>query len=200
MKNRRSIIVAFLVVAMLVVGVGYAAVSGALTVTGDLAFYNSSYSDTIVDAALTFTDDIVTYNCSATKGEANATGAYQAATIDVNFYDTNDSATSYTATAEYTVQYGTAGQDLPSITVSAASASIDNHTGDTTVYPGNCIISVKWKESSVATQTTDTYTCSQAGDSAILVVTITFDKNNIASDQLVNFNKVIDVIMNYTAT
>ena len=66
MKNRRTIIVAFLVMAMLVTGIGYAAVSQTLTVQGT-ATYNPT------DAAKEFQDNIYFSNGFRVDGTGDAT-------------------------------------------------------------------------------------------------------------------------------
>ena len=64
MKNRRLIIVAFLVVAMLVTGVGYAALTGHLTVKGTATFNLDLAEDAFVQN-LVFSDPTVTHSGSA---------------------------------------------------------------------------------------------------------------------------------------
>ena len=59
MRNRRNVIIAFLVVAVLCLGVGFAALSDSLTVGGTLS-YNPDKGNEALNAAVYFTDGEVT--------------------------------------------------------------------------------------------------------------------------------------------
>ena len=79
MKNRRLVLVAFLLCASILVGVGYASFVGNLTVNGTMA-YNPENST--VDGSVMFSAVQSAENCSVQIGETGDT-----ATMDVTFTD-----------------------------------------------------------------------------------------------------------------
>ena len=103
MKNRRLAIVSFLLIAVLVMGVGFAALVDTLNVTGSATFRPAAVVETDVDAAIYFT-------------QAEADGDYcisasiktsdpDEATMTVYFNDAGEVDRTYTATATFTVVY-----------------------------------------------------------------------------------------------
>lgn len=122
MKKRRLTIVAFLLVATLVLGIGYAAVTGSLTLNGTVSY---SPEQLVNDATVKFS------TATATGCVASVTGN-STAIMDVSFMD-NDGVTdiggskTYSAEALYTISYTGDGNlsDLrvtPSITSALANS------------------------------------------------------------------------------
>jgi len=143
MKKRRLTIVAFLLAATLVLGVGYAAVTGNLTLNGTVA-YNPE--QLVTDATVKFSNATGTGCIAAVTGNSTAT-------MDVSFMD-NDGVTDvggvkeYTAEAIYTISYtGDANlADLrvtPTITNALASSDFSMLyewiSNDNIVGPGETI-------------------------------------------------------------
>ena len=93
MKSKRNMIIAFLLCATLIVGVGYAAVAEQLTVDGTASYHTSSITG--LDGVIHFTGNTMIvnaeHNAVADNGALiiNVTAGTQAATIDANFTNTN---------------------------------------------------------------------------------------------------------------
>lgn len=134
MKNRKLFIVSFLVVATLVVGVGFAAINGSLKIVGDAAYYGHELLQGNVAQSLSFISAEAVENEQTESGEAvclpglgekttiNGVDVYQTATLDISFFDkdgefseSDANRKTFTATARYTVKYGTEAEELPTI-------------------------------------------------------------------------------------
>lgn len=102
MKNRRTVIVAFMLVAAMVIGVGYAVGTGSLTIKGTATYYNPD--QTTVENMVKFTQ--------ATAGDADViagVGDGKAATMEIVF-DASDAVEvegkkQITKTATYVITY-----------------------------------------------------------------------------------------------
>ena len=116
MKNRRIAIVAFLLIATLVMGVGYAAITGNLTINGTAAY---TPEQVVNDATVKFHSYQAVSNCSASVQD-------QTATMTVHFMDNDGTADTvgkvYTAQAKYTVSYTGADGSLSDVMVQATPA------------------------------------------------------------------------------
>ena len=105
MKNRRNIIIAFLLCATLIVGVGYAAVAEQLTVDGTASYHKSDVTG--LDGVIHFTGNALIVNAEhneVTNNDAiilNVTAGTQNATIDANFTNTN--VTAFHSNSQYLV-------------------------------------------------------------------------------------------------
>lgn len=136
MKKRRFAIVAFLLCATLIMGIGYAAVNGMLMIGGKVTYNPLGVVEDNVDAAVKFTAaeaDTLVPNCTA---EATFTG--DNATLNVVFNNTGDGA-SYEAIATYTVKYDTEDMTYPKVSVTVTDQNAYNYgsTGwDVDVYFG----------------------------------------------------------------
>ncbi len=102
MKNRKLVIVAFMLVAAMVIGVGYAAATGSLTIKGTATYYNPD--QTTVENMVKFTQ--------ATPGDADVVagvGDGKEATMDIVFDATDAVETEgrklITKTATYIITY-----------------------------------------------------------------------------------------------
>lgn len=131
MKNRKRIIVAFLVVAMLVVGVGYAAVNGTLNIIGQASFAGQSLVSNEIYEALQF--ETVSFVVGETDYSDVCSGSISsnhAADMTVTFKDGSAIAGAvFTAKAVYTVKYDTNVQSLPDVLISKAVPTITSAAG-----------------------------------------------------------------------
>lgn len=131
MKNRRSTILAFLLCATLVLGIGYAALSDTLTIGGSATFNPSGFVNDKVESAIKFT--------AATSNDAYCTGANitadDTASMAVVFNDNTEAATStYESSATFKVSYDTTNTTLPAVTISATATILS--AGTSNAAPG----------------------------------------------------------------
>ena len=116
MRNRKAIIVSFVLVACLLIGVGYASITGSLDITGNTFFYSASETGAQVHQAVKFKSaatqaisdpDSVSCNTSLTGDDT--------ADLSIVFTDTDiaNTSTTYYAIVKYEVIYETADQALP---------------------------------------------------------------------------------------
>lgn len=84
MKNRKTVIVAFLLVAAMLLGVGYAALTDTLTINGTLAANAEDFKDEFEEDIYFSAVDNITYSNSATSG-VTATVDADAKPDDVSF-------------------------------------------------------------------------------------------------------------------
>jgi len=175
MKNRKLFIVSFLVVATLVVGVGFAAINGTLNVTGDAAFFGFDQIKGDVAEALAFTHaEILTQDadsCTATVGET-VNGLTHSATLDVNFFDTTGSMDNFEVQARYTISYGTEGAALPDITLSSVAA--DTFAVNQSDVNGTFDCVAVWED---ANENPEAFRTLKPGDSVNVIVTVTYEKD-----------------------
>ncbi len=102
MKNRKLIIIAFVLVSAMVVGIGYAALTTEVNVTGSLGFGNvSSQFDT--DIQLTGSTEIAMYNANDTKVTGLTTDKLSATVDDADPDEGAITAKAFTAVGQYVV-------------------------------------------------------------------------------------------------
>lgn len=119
MKKRRLTIVAFLLCATLIMGIGYAAISGTLNITGTAYFNGTSAVSSDILSAIKFTEANAGDNCTATIATDHS------ATLDVTFNDTEGTVGDvFTASATYTIKYDTTDTTLPDVTFSVPAPTI----------------------------------------------------------------------------
>lgn len=127
MKNRRIVIVAFLLSAVMVMGIGFATVTGQLNIMGTAKYNSFSETSSDVHTAVKFTNATAIENCTATITDTT-TG--DTANLIITFNDTdaeaNTGENAFTASAKYTISYETADASLPTIQFSAPTISNDN--------------------------------------------------------------------------
>ena len=128
MKQRRLTIVAFLLIATLVLGVGYAAVTGNLTLNGTVSY---SPEQLVNDATVKFSA------ASGTGCVASVTGN-STAIMDVSFMDNDGVADQagtkeYTAEAIYTISY-TGDENLSDLRITPSISSALASTDFTMLY------------------------------------------------------------------
>ena len=124
MKKRRLVVVAFLMATVLTLGVGYAAITGTLGVTGRVEFNGTGVVSTEVNQAVKFTDAVAGENCTA-----SITGDH-AADMVVTFNDTEGNIGDvFTATATFTITYDTTDTTLPAVDFAVPAPSITSAAG-----------------------------------------------------------------------
>ena len=137
MKNRKRIIVAFLCVAMLVVGVGYATITDTLTISGTAEYRGAGYLDSAINEAVHFDNGTALLNSSVIVDTENKTDN---ATMNVLIQDATSAANSTLyALASFEIHYDsdTGLTNLPAIEFDATNISasipdmISNISGET---------------------------------------------------------------------
>lgn len=162
MKHRRLMIAAFMLAAVLTIGIGYAAITGTLGVTGRVEFKGTSSTSSVVNSAVKFDKD---YTIEATNCTAAVTGDH-AADMNVYFADTNGTVGEvFTATAKYKIVYDAPeGEDLPAIKFSEPVPTITSAAGS----PGFGI-STDWPAEGVTLN---------PGEEVFITVTVTYTNQN----------------------
>ena len=102
MKNRRIAIASFLVVAILVMGIGFAAITGTLNIAGTAKYQNSGEIKSDVHTAVKFKSATGVQNCTATITDTLG----DAANMSVTFIDQTTEPETFYAIAEYVIMYG----------------------------------------------------------------------------------------------
>ena len=137
MRNRKAIIVSFVLVACMLIGVGYAAITGSLDITGNTFFYSASETGAQVHQAVKFksaatvaVSDVKNVSCNA-----SLTGD-DTADLAIVFTDTDlaDTSTSYYAIVKYEVIYETADQALPDADFSQPTLTAGGSNASYTYY------------------------------------------------------------------
>ncbi len=112
MRNRKTIITAFVLLACLLIGVGYAAVTGTLNITGATTFYSYGETSGTVHSAVKFKSAEV-LEAYKEVASTSLTGD-DTADLTIVFTDTNET-TEYVAVAKYNVVYETAEAAMPKV-------------------------------------------------------------------------------------
>lgn len=134
MKKRRLVVAAFLLCAMLLMSIGYAAITGQLTINGTVTYNGTGEVGADIHTAVKFTEAKALTNCTAAITDT-ATG--NVANMIVTFNDTEGVAgTKFTATAQYTVAYETEDTTLPKVVF---ETPVPQLTGDS-----NFAVTVDW--------------------------------------------------------
>lgn len=164
MKKRRIAIAAFLLAATLVMGVGFAAITGTLNITGTAYFHGKSATSSDILAAIRFTDNISVNDESIVVANKKSD---HAASMDVTFRDTDAvPGEVFTATATYEIEYTSDKvATLPDITFSVPAPTITSAAGS----PGFAI-TTNWN----APQTIS------FGDTITVTVTVTYTNQDPA--------------------
>ena len=146
MRNRKAIIVSFLVVACLLIGVGYAAITGSLHITGNTFFYSANETGAQVHQAVKFKSAFVS-DLYKDVCKASITGD-DTADLAIVFTDTNLDVTdsSYTAIAKYEVVYETSDAALPEVEFSVPTLTAGGSRADYTFWLDEACTSNQWTE------------------------------------------------------
>ena len=137
MRNRKAIIVSFVLVACMLIGVGYAAITGSLDITGNTFFYSASETGAQVHQAVKFksaatvaVSDVKNVSCNT-----SLTGD-DTADLAIVFTDTDlaNTTSSYYAVAKYEVIYETADAALPDVTFAKPTLNAGGSKASYTYY------------------------------------------------------------------
>ena len=189
MKNRRNMIVAFLLCACLIVGVGYAALTGQLAITGNARFNGSSLLDSEIRESVKFTDKTPIKNCDLAEIKND-----KLASMDIVFNDANGVEATFDGSAKFEITYDTDDVTFPDLKFSAPIASIISST-----LPNNYWgITSEFVAGGTGTINDDGTVTLAPGQTVWVHVTVTFD-NNGAGDEVYTTvdNATISVDMNY---
>lgn len=185
MKNRKMIVVAFLVAAMLVVGVGYAAVTGNLSVSGSARYIGSSEA-TEIRNSIEFASVANETHCTVSLIESSA-GVKDSADMTVEFHDTDASTRgTHIASADFTVIYDSTDNTLPAVQLTSQAGDIATGASN---FKGDVTITSTWlnAQGNVIAEPTQTL---QVGQTAVLRVTVTYvepaDIVAVPNDELAN--------------
>lgn len=160
MKKRRIVIVAFMLATVLVLGVGYAAVSGVLDIRGTGTFMGKNLAQNEILEAVKFTAAEGDDECTAKIIED---GVGRTAKMDVGFNDTTATAQTFSASAKFTVTYASedASAIFPDVKLTLPTPTITPAlAGDT-----NWAISVDWAGDQTLA----------LGESVDIIVTVTYE-------------------------
>lgn len=173
MKNRKLLIISFLVVATVVTGVGFAAVTGILSVTGEVAFFGHEMIQDNVAGAISFEEYEVIgeEECKVVLGQPNELGSVQTATVDVNFYDKTGNTEEFSVGIKFTIKYGAEGDDLPVIHLGELGKTITQVIEN---QPGTFGCEVVWADAGEYVGEHPTYRELSAGETAEIIVTVSY--------------------------
>lgn len=125
MKNRRFAITVFLLVATLVMGIGFAAVSGQLNITGTAKYNSFTETSSDVHSAIKFTEASAVKNCTASITDTQ-NGDSADLTVTFNDETSENDGDDFEAVAIYTIAYESTDTTLSPVTFSDPDISCDN--------------------------------------------------------------------------
>ena len=123
MKNRRFALVAFLLVATLVMGIGFATVTGQLNIMGTAKYNSYAETSSDVHTAVRFTTIEGISNCTA---EITDKQMGDTANIIIAFTDSDELANEFVAEATYVIAYESTDTSLPSVTFATLDVTNTN--------------------------------------------------------------------------
>ena len=189
MKNRARIITAFLLCACLIVGVGYAALTGQLAITGNARFNGSSLLDSEIRESVKFTDKTPIKNCDLAEIKTD-----KLASMDIVFNDANGVEATFDGSAKFEITYETDDVTFPDLKFSEPIAAIisstlpDNYWGITSEFVAG----------GTGTINGDGTVTLAPGQTVWVQVTVTFDNNGDGAEVYTSVdNATISVDMNY---
>ena len=148
MKKRRIVIISFVLVAVLAIGVGFAAVADTLLIQGNFNFRNATEILGSKDAAIKFTGDVTTIpEQTATEGAvsitANASDDTASMHVSVNgiTVEDGDTVTPYVAVAVYDVKYDTTDTTLDPVHLSVSVSETSVAGLEITAEPSTTVLS-----------------------------------------------------------
>ena len=196
MKNRKRIIVAFLCVAMLAVGIGYAATTN-LSITGSAKYYGQKQLQDSAVTSLKFSDaNVISGQDYGTAAIAPATGGLlHTATLDVAFADTENTSAPMTTAALYEITYGESTQVLPELTLDTPTHALSVSTGG--VVPTEFAMNAVFADSNGNPSGALTVDL-EAGEKAYILVTVTFTKDGAVDYTDAQYTCNINVGIPYT--
>ncbi len=135
MKNRRFAIVAFLLVATLVMGIGFAAVSGQLNITGSATYNSFAETSSNIHSAIKFTEATAVQNCTASITDEQNGANSADLTVTFNDETSSNEGDNFEAVAIYTIAYES--NDTTLSDVAFLTADELNGTGNTYISCDN---------------------------------------------------------------
>ena len=189
MKKRRIVLASFLLIAVLVMAIGFAALVDTLNITGTATFRPAAVVETDVDAAIYFTQATPdeNYCVSATvKADPDEAG------MTVVFNDAGETNRTYEAVAEFIVVYQPNDNNahLPAVKLEAVASAIT--TGTTTAAPG---FDVSVDHEHIGEVAEAGYF--SPGETMKIIVTVTCDADQITNTTS-NTAASISVALNYS--
>lgn len=189
MKKRRIAITSFLILAVLVMGVGFAALVDTLNITGTATFRPSAVVETDVDSAIYFTQATPdeNYCVSATiKADPDEAG------MTVVFNDAGETNRTYEATATFTIVYQPSDNSahLPAVKLEAVASAITPGTAE--LAPGFTVTVAHEHIGEVAEEG-----YFSPGETMQVTVTVTCDADQITNTTS-NSAASISVALNYS--
>ena len=190
MKNRRIVLSSLLLIAVLVMGIAFAALVDTLNITGTATFRPAAVVETDVDAAIYFTEDGITigdYCVSATrKADPDEAG------MTVVFNDAGETDRVFVSTATFTVVYQPTDSNahLPAVKLEAVASAIT--PGTTEAAPG---FTVTVDHEHVGEHAVEGMF--SPGETMLVTVTVTCDAT-LVSSTTANSSANISVALNYS--
>lgn len=191
MKNRRNIIVAFLLCACLLVGIGYAQVTGMLSISGTARFNGEDTLSNEVTSAVKFQSARAIANCDSATVSGDDFGDM---TVVIN--DAVGTAATFTAQAAFVIVYDTTDVTFPDVTFAAPIAEMTAVAG-TTLNPGWAINVEFQTPSTGATINGDGTVTLAPGATVEALVTVTFNNNASGTVFTSSDTANISVTLNY---
>lgn len=189
MKNRRLAIASFILIAVLMMGIGFAALVDTLNITGTATFRPAAVVETDVDAAIYFTEATPdeNYCVSATiKTDPDEAG------MTVVFNDAGETNRTYEAVAKFIVIYQPTDTNahLPAVKLEAVASAITPGTAE--LAPG---FNVTVDHEHIGEVAEEGYF--SPGESMEITVTVTCDATQITNTSS-NSAASISVALNYS--
>ena len=202
MKNRKLWIISFLVVATVVTGVGFAALTGSLDVTGSAKFIGSGMADTEVRNAINFTAVKAGDYAVAVLTDTDSNGYSKTADMTVEFHDLDGSTlgSEYTAYADFTITYGVQGELLPEMTLCSLDRdSLEEHKATVTMTDNGTIsgdfdVEAYWVDEEGTNLGKEKKTLT-AGQSVIMRVVVTYVEDDEGDHPQDSFTSAITVFV-----
>ena len=169
MKNRRNIIVAFLLCACLFVGIGYAQVTGQLAIAGNARFNGAEKLSNDVTSAVKFTSAVAGKNCDSATISSEDNGYMVVVINDA----VGTAGATFDAIATFTIGYDTTDSTFPEVLFAVPTPDMRPVAG-TELRDNWDIEAVYTNASNGATINTDGTVKLAPGATVDVVVTITF--------------------------
>ena len=172
MKKRNLVIVAFMLVAAMTIGVGYAALSATLTITGDASFHVQNVTDAITEDVY-FSNAEVMDGTGGTHTMHNETLVTDIAAVDGTYGNPGNNAVKFTVkTLE---QVGQSVTFVYTITnANDANVSADLTLETTSINRSHYGVNIEWEDGSTTPKVI-------AGNGGTQVVHVTVTLNNISN-------------------
>lgn len=194
MKNRRNVIIGFLLCACLIVGVGYANVSGQLIIGGNARFNGQSELTNKVKEAVIFSAAVAGENCTnaAITDTAKKTADMTVVINDAVGTSLDGTAAEFQAIASYTITYDTT-EAYPDVKFSTPVPTITSLNGHQNCWN----ITAVFQNATTGASTDGSTATLSPGASVDVIVTVTFDNNPDGNTFREMDNATISIPLNY---